>query len=385
MIHQGLSEKGFDVAVAAPTGKAAKRITEATGLPAVTLHRLLAYTNPGELDANGKPCGSSFPRRNRASPLAYNAVLCDEYAMVNQEVHKALVEAMPARSILRVFGDANQLAPIEEEGTKDGLSVFLKLLAQFNGIRLDTIHRQGEGSGIATNGKRILQGITPMRFDDFHMTVTPDIIAGLIGRVREMEKDRVFFNNFDNQIITPTYKTTLGSRALNQVLQSHFLDLDARMDQLDFLDVPRWGEKTPPQRMFVGDKVICTKNNYDLDIFNGETGIITALDMEYGVMTIDFGDKTVEVPPTQPFFGFNGKMMHFDPRRNIDLAYCVTTHKAQGSEYKNVLYVFGHASGRLRSRRNFYTAVTRARHSCSIVADMDSIKYALWNQKEGFN
>lgn len=384
MVREGLTSKGFTPVVCAPTGKAAKRIQEATGFTAMTIHRLLEFTHPGETDDDGKPYGDSRPRRTRARPIEFDAVLCDEYAMVNQEIHQCLIEAMPPQSVLRVFGDSNQLAPIEDNPKfKDAPSAFIRLLNDFQGIRLETIHRQGEGSGIASNGWRILEGKTPIRHDDFFLRVTDDLTAELITRVRELQEKGIRFDVMENQIITPCARTSLGTRMLNQLLQTWYVD-GPEMEPRDYLDVPRWSKKGEKIRMFVGDKVICTSNNYDLGVFNGETGIIRAMDDEFGVITIDFGDKLVEFPPVVPVFKPGGGMYHVDPRKNIDLAYAVTTHKAQGSEYGHVIYVMGAGSGRLRSRRNFYTGVTRARKTCSVLSDQKSLSFALWNTKDNF-
>lgn len=382
-IHDALLLKGFRPAVCAPTGKAAKRIQEATGIPAMTIHRLLEFTHPGETNPEtGQPEGESRPRRTGENRLEFNAILCDEYAMVPWYLHRALMAAMPHNSVLRTFGDCNQLAPIEDDASmKDKPSPFQKMLNEFAGVWLNTIHRQGEGSGIAKNGFKILNGSTPMRHDDFWIKIEADPLQGMMNYVIEEKENGVSFAVMDNQIITPTARTTFGARALNQLLQSYYMDDNTGRP---WMDVPRWSKEDKKLRMFEGDKVICTSNNYDLGVFNGETGVIKKIDSEFGLLLIDFGDKVVEFPPVMPFYK-GPRMFHFDPRKTIDLAYCVTTHKSQGSEYKHVLYVMGPGSGRLRSRRNFYTGITRARTKCAVIADDRSFSYALWNTRDNFD
>lgn len=384
-VYDVLESKGFKPVVAAPTGKAAKRISEATGLPASTIHRLLEFTHPGELDEAGKPIGDSYPRRTRVRPLEYTAVLCDEYSMVPYELHQCLIEAMPMGSVLRVFGDANQLAPIENlDKFKNQPSPFVKILNDFEGVRLETIHRTGKGSGIASNGARILQGKVPMKHEDFDLSVGMDVTAALFDRLRSDEAKGIRYDSVDNQIITPRTTSVSGTIALNQLLQSYYIDRDPDAVR-PFMDVPRYSKNPKDgarQRMFVGEKVICIRNNYDLNIFNGESGIIEEVDGEFGMLTVNFGDKIVSIPPVMEYFGKNREVRSYDPRKGIELAYAVTTHKAQGSEYKNVIYIVTTACAMLRTRRNLYTAVTRARERCTVLSDAKSLAYAVWNTRE---
>lgn len=388
LVYEQLQDKGYTPVICAPTGKAAKRITEATGIVAMTIHRLLEFTHPGEVDEKtGKVAGYSYPRRTKSHKLEQTAILCDEYAMVNKDIHSCLMDAMPSGALLRVFGDANQLAPIEQRQIdKETPSPFMNLLNTFDGIRLERIHRQAEGSGIAENGKRILVGRTPTKADDFGFKITSNIVEEMFRRVIEEQKNGVLYNSLDNQIITPISKGPLGTTELNKRLQ------DLYMSQLDeipaSMDIPRWQEGKK-LRVYVGDKVICVANNYDLNIFNGESGFVEEVNEEFGTMTVNFGydigidaDKVIEIPPVMIQTKPNGDTIQYDPRKSFDLGYIVTTHKAQGSEYRNVLYILSPACWKLRSRRNFYTAVTRARKFCYVISDQKSWSYALWNTQE---
>ena len=121
-----------------------------------------------------------------------------------------------------------------------------------------------------------------------------------------------------------------------------------------------------------GDKVIWTQNNYDLEVFNGETGIVKDI-TEYEEVIIDFGDRILSVPPVVETTNKWHKIVQYDPRMDIDLAYCVTTHKAQGSEYTNVVYVLNRSSAFIQSRPNLYTAITRARKHVHVITDQHSL------------
>jgi ATP-dependent exoDNAse (exonuclease V) alpha subunit len=154
--YNALKDHGYAVVLCAPTGKAAKRIKEATGINAMTVHRLLEYTHPGDPDPKtGKPIHFSYPKRNRQNPIDFDIVFCDEYSMVNTDVHqKSLFDALPNGACVRVFGDANQLQPIEEDKTKHW-TVSVHANPAEREIRspsyLDVVHRQGKDSGILLN------------------------------------------------------------------------------------------------------------------------------------------------------------------------------------------------------------------------------------------
>lgn len=388
-----LQDAGYSCVLAAPTGKAAKRIQEATGFKAMTLHRLLEYTHPGDPDPKtGKPIGVSTPRRTPENPLDIDYVFVDEYAMVSHELHRNLMDALGAGARVRVFGDNNQLPPIEKNAHIKALpSPFLKLLTDFNGITLTTIHRQGEGSGIVENGNRILKGFGPIRRDDFGMHITDQPVEAIKQLLVKADEKGVKFNNNDNQIISPRNTSWVGTHALNQTVQLHY-----QMQHLDgWLALPRhdWDKKNYVQ-VRVGDKVLIKENDYRIHavgdepgkpsgVFNGETGIITQIG-EMEDIYIDLGDRTVIFPPIIVYLTPDGKEKSYDPRKQLDLAYVLTTHKAQGSEYKNVVVVLNKSVGGLLCRRNLYTAVTRARATVTLVTDQRGLSLALARMESPF-
>lgn len=377
-VYDALTEAGYNVALAAPTGKAAKRIQEATGISATTFHRLLEFTHPGERDEKtGKPYGFSYPRRNRENPLEIDVVLGDEYAMVNHENHRNIFDALPPGGSIRVFGDVNQLKPIESISTLSAKpSPFSDLLERFKGIVLDTNHRQNAGSGIAENGERIIKGFCPVRRPDFDIHITDSPVRVLEDKCMELLFDHgISFATTDNQIITPSNKSWVGTQKLNAALQRVY-----QPHEDGWHDIPRHKWIKEKMRMRVGDKVVVTQNQYDLGVFNGETGLVEEI-TEYGEIAINLGDRTVVIPPVLEVTLRNGATTTVDPRKDIDLAYALTTHKTQGSEYKRVIYVLNSSTFFVQTRSNFYTAVTRAREHASVITDAKSFQYSVTSTK----
>ena len=372
-----LNEAGYTTALGAPTGKAAKRIKEATGYPAQTFHRLLEFSNPGERDERGNYRWDSYPKRNRDNPVDADVIIGDEYAMVNTVNHGDITGAIRRGGRLLVFGDANQLPPIEEKNVKTTKPKFKELLDRFDGITLDTIHRTGNGSGIASNGKRILGGFAPVPTDDFTRTITTQPLDALLRVVQLGEVD---YKSIDNQIITPTKITWVGSHKLNSAIQSALMPYSS-----GWLDLGRhqWEAKLPV-RVRVGDKVVINQNLYALPtsdgtdgVFNGETGIITAIS-DLAEIEINLGDRVVVIPP-QMTITLGNKTVTKYPHRDIGLAYALTTHKCQGSEYQNVVYLMNRSQFRMLNRFNLYTGLSRARKHATLITDMDSLSRSISN------
>ncbi len=372
-VYDHLVSVGKLVVLCAPTGKAAKRIQEATNIPAMTIHRLLEYPHPGELNPKtGKPYISTDPKRDRANPIDFNVVLADEYAMVNTEVHRNLLDALPVGGIIRMFGDANQLPPIEpNKMLQDQPSPFMQILTKFDGIRLTTIHRQVEGSSIIENGNRIINGIMPRRTDEFGITITEKPVDPVTDFLLA---ENSIFAGLAGQVISPTRQGWIGTFALNDHIQAllqpstkPFLELERH----------RWS-KQETMRVYIGDKVINTVNNYGIELFNGESGIVIGFDDARQVI-IDFGDKVVNIPPAMPVNTRKGVAM-INPQKDLELAYVITTHKAQGSEYEHVVYVMNRSRAWNLSRKNFYTGISRARKKVEVVADAKGLSLSLYKK-----
>lgn len=377
-VYNAFVDAGHNVALAAPTGKAAKRIAEATGIPATTLHRLLEFTHPGDPDEKtGKPVGVSVPRRKRDNRLDQSVILIDESSMINQELFRDIMDAIPNGGLVRMFGDVNQLPPIEErDDYKSMPSPFHKMLKDFPNVRLTNIYRQGEGSGIVKNAHRILNGWVPQNTDDFRLVIgRPHLPKEVMSIVASGEAD---FYSLDNQIITPTNKGWIGQVKLNQDLQKQRWGDNLR----DAILVPR--SKWDKTDLFLreGDKIIWRKNDYNLEIYNGETGLVKSLAND--CITVDFGDRIVDVPPWIEYTDATGAIKGYDPRVNIFLAYALTTHACQGSEYQHVIYTMDASAFMLLQRSNFYTAVTRGRKKDWIVSDQRALQRSVVNNRSNF-
>ena len=383
-VYNALIEAGYNVVACAPTGKAAKRIREATGIPAMTVHKMLEFTAPSDIDPKtGRPYGRTFPRRDAARKLEYDVILADEYAMMSRDLHRCVIDAMPVGARLLVFGDDQQLPPIEEDGKTQyvngkPVSAFSKLVDKF-GVRLQQSHRQTEGSDVLFNAHRIRAGMMVQAREHFRVHTVDDIVGKLLQVCGDID-----VASMRNQIITPSNRTWIGTQALNNAVQT-FLWADKKK-QPTFKPM-RWknertGKGAPEIVLGVGDKVIITRNTYDipcsdgsLGVFNGEMGIvqdITALEE----IIIDLGDRVATIPYALEV-RVDGKVFINYPHRDIDLGYVITTHKAQGSEFDDVIVVLGRSVFGLLNRRNLYTAVTRARNSVHVITDKVGLTQAI--------
>jgi exodeoxyribonuclease V alpha subunit len=399
MATEQLQDMGRKVVLAAPTGRAARRIYEATGYKSVTLHKLLEYGKP-DLDADtGLPKESTFPSRTKDRPIEYNDVFVDEYAMVNESLHRNLMDALGSGARLLAFGDVEQLPPIEpfEYSENYNLTPFQQLLKLPSGVVLDTVYRQDEGSGLYKNALRVRSGKPPTKTSDFDIKITDVPIKVLLDLVRDVDG----FQTLDKQVIVPNRKGEIGTHALNVVLQAV---IGPRT--LDSLPLPResWQAKHPIS-LSVGDKVICGENLYDMrdfferysrwedevrpdwnsyipppscfTILNGEIGIVTDI-LPDGGIEIELHDRVVQMPSS--YRDYNARynnLFNRDPRKKIDLAYAITTHKMQGSECSQVVYLMNRLIKWALNRNNIYTAITRARDGVILITDSQSLQYCV--------
>ena len=352
------------VVLAAPTGRAAKRMTETTGYEAMTIHRLLGYKMTGQEDAFGDSREDESFRfeRDQDNPLEADVVIVDETSMVDIFLFCALLKALKPGTRLILSGDADQLPSV---GPGRVLQDLMESEA-FSCVVLQKIFRQASQSDIVMNAHAILKG-EPMRLDnksrDFFFLERND--AGVIYKhtvqmLRDMLPKYLSCRPEEIQVLTPTRKGALGSLALNEVLQS-VLNPPA----------PDKGEYAAHDVVFrVGDKVMQTRNNYQIPwavegnfgiavdsgtgIFNGDFGRILRIDEDLQTMTILFDDeRTVEYP--------------FRSLDDLELAYAITVHKSQGSEYPAVILPLLGGPQNLFNRNLLYTAVTRARKAVVIL------------------
>jgi len=399
-------DAGVSVVCCAPTGKAARRIREATGLPAITIHKLLEFPKPHERDEKtGQVLKQGFPKRGKNVRLKQKVILCDEYAMVNHELNRQLIDALPDGGLLRCFGDINQLPPIEQYKIKANgfeFTPFESHLKKFPSVTLERVYRQGEGSGIFANAYGIVKGKLPSQRDDFKLQFTgmpTAVIEEFVYRRADIYK------TIHNQIIVTGNKGWIGTYELNVRLQCV---LNPDPDRA--FDPPRhkWvADKAIT--LGIGDKVVCTENIYDTrDYFeryssfeedgkpaewsyidppesctmlNGEIGIITDIrsnEHEVESVIIDFGDRHVTIPyMIHEKNTHNGSIFQLSHLKSIDLGYVLTTHKCQGSEFEEIVYVLNKSSKYTQSRKNLYTAVTRARRMVTVITDSTSLSYSM--------
>ena len=344
-----LKARNVRCALCAPTGRAAKRLGESTGETAKTIHRLL------EID----PSSGAF-RRGRLRPLDCGLLVVDESSMVDVELMAALLQALPAEGSLLLIGDADQLPSV-------GPGQVLRDLIDSGAIpvaRLREIFRQADNSRIVRNAHRVNRGYLPElesargELSDFYFVPADDaedgqrkvveIVAGRIGRRFGLDPIR------DVQVLSPMNRGPLGVRTLNVTLQAVLNPAP----ESGAVEVERFGWKYR-----AGDKVMQTENDYDKDVFNGDLGRIQSIDPGAEQMTIAFDGRPVEY--------------RFSDLDRLMLAYAVTVHKSQGSEYPAVVVpVTTHHYVMLR-RNLLYTAITRGRKLVVIVGQKWALERAV--------
>lgn len=342
--YETIIDKGIlreNICLCAPTGRAAKRIQEATGIRAVTIHRMMRYSMPDDED------DISLPAHDKNNPLPYSWIFVDEASMISEELYRAVIDAMPTGSVIRFFGDVNQLPPVQ------GLSPFKGVLEKWPSATLT--HNFRSDDGIVAAARNILQGRAPQPNDKFTM-LNPGT-GNLLVAMDEFINDT--YRGLTSQIIIPTKKGKYGTFAVNRYMQQR-LNNKSRSIRLIY-ETP---EGDSEERIFrVGDKVIWTKNDYIMKLFNGMIGWIVDINDDTGDIIVNFEDRDVVVPPLQSQYDAKRgrEIFKYDPRQYLDLAYAITTHKAQGSEFSTVLLLLNRSF--VLNRANFYTAVTRAKNN----------------------
>lgn len=343
-----LAAKGVAMALAAPTGRAAKRLSDSTGLEAKTLHRLL------EID----PRRGTF-RRNADMPLAADLLIVDEVSMVDVPMMRALLDALADRSALFLVGDADQLPSV---GPGQVLADIIAS-ARVPVVRLTDVFRQAAESRIVLNAHRIREGVMPLLDEeagsDFRF-VAAENADDALAKVRRLVIEELparfgFDAKRDIQVLTPMHQGRLGARTLNAELQ-------AALNPRPTASVERFG-----WRFAVGDKVMQVENDYGKDVFNGDLGLIAAIDAERESLTVDFGDRHIE-------YGF-------DELDHLVLAYATTIHKAQGSEYPAVVMPITTQHFPMLQRPLIYTGITRGRRLVVIVGEARALAIAVRSER----
>jgi exodeoxyribonuclease V alpha subunit len=326
----------------APTGRAAKRLSEVTGREAKTIHRLLEY----------EPQSGQF-RRTSLDPLEAHLIIVDEVSMVDIPLFAALIDAIAPESQLALVGDVDQLPSVGPGQVLRDLIDSKKIPT----VRLDTIFRQAEKSSIITNSHRMNHGEAPLFDDDFEFVDEHDplkIQAAVVRLCSSILPHNKQYDPFDDiQVLSPMHNTPAGVKELNKELQ-HVLNPHGKVC---------W--QGSDRKFLLGDKVMQIKNNYDKEIYNGDIGRVTGVEKEDGVLIVNFYDKRVEYS--------------FDQLEELVLAYAMTIHKSQGNEFKAVIVPVTLSHYIMLQRNLFYTAVTRAREHLILVGDMKALAVALRN------
>ena len=344
-ILAAIAEDGLKVALAAPTGRAARRLGESTGREARTLHRLL------EADPE-----RGF-RRNRGRQVEADFVIVDEASMIDTQLMAALLEALPPAAALLLVGDVDQLPSI---GPGQVLADLIASTA-VPVVRLTEIFRQAAESGIVRNAHRINRGELPVfaRAEDgpgdcygIRVTGPEDAEAKLLDLVLRRIPERFGLDPVnDVQVLTPINRGRSGTQALNELLQAH-LNPD-----------PPGSLLRGHTRFALGDKVMQLENDYDREVYNGDVGRVTAVDARA---------QSLEV-------SIEGRRLTYaaDELDSLAIAYAVTVHKAQGSEYPAVVLPLLRQHGRMLRRNLLYTAITRARRLVVLLTEPEALERAV--------
>ena len=366
--------EGAELRLAAPTGRAAKRMTETTGYEAQTIHRLLELSGMPEDDREGQPIHFE---RNAENPLDADVIIIDEMSMVDIHLMHSLLMAVTAGTRLILVGDENQLPSV---GPGNVLHDIIRS-AQFPVVELKKIFRQASESDIVVNAHKINKGEQVElnnKSRDFFFLKRYDadiIIRVVIALIQEKLPKYVEAKPFEIQVLTPMRKGLLGVDRLNQILQRYLNPPD-----------PSRKEKEIGQGLFrEGDKVMQVRNNYQMEweirgrygiaiekgvgVFNGDTGIIRTINDFSETAEIEFED---------------GRWAEYSFKQldELELAYAVTIHKSQGSEYPAVIIPLLSGPRMLMNRNLLYTAVTRARKCVTVVGSEETFREMIKNEKQ---
>lgn len=361
--------EGMDIFLAAPTGRAAKRMSETTGFEARTIHRML--------ELNGGMEGSAGFERNETNPLETDLVIIDEMSMVDITLMNSLLKAIAPGTRLILVGDINQLPSV-------GPGSVLKDIIQseaFNVVMLTKIFRQASTSDIIVNAHKINRGeevsLDNKSMDFFFLKrYEADIIINVVLQLVKQKLPKfVDATPYDIQVLTPMRKGLLGVERLNGILQQYLNPPDQSKREKEHGDMV----------FREGDKVMQTKNNYQLEweirtkfgltvdkgmgIFNGDMGIITEINDFAETMTVEFDEgRKVE---------YSYKLLD-----ELELAYAITIHKSQGSEYQAVVIPLLSGPSMLMNRNLLYTAVTRARKCVTLVGNDTTFNQMIQNTSQ---
>lgn len=343
-----LEAAGCRILLAAPTGRAARRLAESAGRPALTVHRMLEYV-PHE--------GRFAFGRNEDQPLDADTIIIDEASMLDMTLTSALLKAIPTGCRLIFIGDIDQLPAV-------GPGSVLKDIIRSNAIqvvRLNEVFRQAAQSKIVLNAHAINRGLLPeiepdSEFEFFECTDEMLVAQKIVDFCETLLEE---YNLHDLQILSPMHKLPCGVENLNKLLQERFNPPDEFKQEVN----------TARQILREGDKIIQVRNNYDKEVFNGDIGWVSA---------VHGRTLTAYFPDINDGLTVKYEQGEFD---ELQLAYAMSVHKAQGSEYPVVVLALSKGHYIFLQRNLLYTAITRAREKVVIVGQKSSLQTAVINDK----
>jgi exodeoxyribonuclease V alpha subunit len=341
---------GSKISLCAPTGRAAKRMEETTGIPASTIHRLLEYRPEGE----GLVCG-----RNEFNPINADLIIIDECSMIDTLLFSTFLKAVSPSTTLVMVGDVDQLPSVGAGNVLKDIIDSGKVMV----VRLNEIFRQEETSKIVINANKINKGETDLEYgDDFIFIEETDFLM-LQETIKKVFRDELYGLNGninEVQVITPFRKhTSTGVNSLNGVLQEVANPKGTGKNDL------RYGGTS----FRAHDKVMQYKNNYDKMVFNGDTGLVHRVNTADSSLVIKYDDQDEDVVYTA------------EELDEIQLAYATTIHKSQGCEYHTVIIPLTMEHKKMLQRNLIYTGVTRAKEKVILVGDKKALNYAIKNNR----
>lgn len=343
-IIAALKSMGLRILLAAPTGRASKRMSEATGMEAKTIHRLLEY-NPKD-----------GYKRNDENPLEGDALIVDECSMIDIVLMNNLMKAVPCTMRLVLVGDIDQLPSV---GAGNVLRDIIDS-GRVPVIRLTRIFRQAQSSRIVMSAHAINQGLFPdttngKNTDFFFMQMDePEAVAENIVKLVKERLPKAYRQSMSNiQVLTPMQRSVVGASNLNLLLQEALNPTQVALSRAGY-------------SYRLNDRVMQLRNNYDKDVFNGDLGYISQVDMEERTLQVDFDGKLVEY-----------EVSELD---ELTLAYATTIHKSQGSEYPIVVMPVLMTHYVMLQRNLIYTGITRAKKICVLIGTKRALSYAIRNQ-----
>lgn len=359
--YEETKRRKLSAVLCAPTGRAAKRVQELTGIPAMTVHRLLEYPQPDEFSDD-----PTEPRRDMSRRLDQKVVFVDESSMLAPKQHRELLNALPKDGLIRFFGDNQQLPPVMEKADAGKEAPFFEVLRKYQSVELSFNYRSDDE--IVYRAQQILRGRVPTKCDRFQVLWSDNPLSFLLDFVKG---EKVFAED-THQIILPTRNGKYGTKRFNPSLQTKF------NPRGPMLKLDRFDDSEDPLGVRAGDKFLWIKNDYKLELFNGELGRIEWLDTESGELRVRTPERSIHIPPRlKTFSPWHGVVINYDPRKQIELGYAITTHKSQGSEFDTIVYCICGGQAFLLNRRNFYTAVTRAKRQVIVICDRKAMGMSL--------